>query len=139
MKSLMLGLSFFLCASHAMVAQEKATIRVQIQDVKSDEGMLRVGLYNTAENWLEKVYASESTTIVNGTCEVLFEDVPYGVYAISVYHDENNNGKMDKYLGFFPKENYACSNQAPANYGPPKWNDAKFTINQKTNQQLIKL
>ncbi|MEM9649556.1 MAG: DUF2141 domain-containing protein, partial [Bacteroidota bacterium] len=62
-----------------------------------------------------------------------------GDYAISVYHDENNNGKLDKYLGFYPKEVYGCSNQARGNYGPPKWKDAKFTINQNTNKQIIKL
>ncbi|MEX0363634.1 MAG: DUF2141 domain-containing protein, partial [Allomuricauda sp.] len=128
-----------LCMVFIGSAQSTATLKVQIQDIESDEGMLRVGLYDSAQNWLEKTFKSKSSTIVDGKCEVVFDDVPHGAYGISVYHDENNNGKMDKYLGFYPKENYACSNQAPAKYGPPEWKDAKFTINQKTNQQLIKL
>ena len=139
MKSAILSFGMILCMVSTGSAQSTATLKVQIQDIESDEGMLRVGLYDSAQNWLEKTFKSKSSTIVNGKCEVVFEDVPYGAYGISVYHDENNNGKMDKYLGFYPKENYACSNQAPAKYGPPEWKDAKFTINQKTNQQLIKL
>ncbi|WP_420400138.1 DUF2141 domain-containing protein [Flagellimonas sp.] len=139
MKSAILSFGMILCMLSIGSAQSTATLKVQIQDIESDEGMLRVGLYDSAQNWLEKTFKSKSSTIVNGKCEVVFEDVPYGEYAISVYHDENNNGKMDKYLGFYPKENYACSNQAPAKYGPPEWKDAKFTISQKTNQQLIKL
>ncbi|MCL6265504.1 DUF2141 domain-containing protein [Flagellimonas myxillae] len=139
MKAIILSLGFVLCTSVFATAQSKATLRVQIQDIASDEGTLKVGLYNSAEKWLEEVYMGESSDIKDGQCEVVFENLPFGTYGISVYHDENNNGKMDKYLGFFPKEDYACSNQAPAKYGPPEWKDAKFIINQKTNQQLIKL
>ncbi|TMU56982.1 DUF2141 domain-containing protein [Flagellimonas algicola] len=139
MKSAILSFGMILCMVSIASAQTTATLKVQIQDIESDEGMLRVGLYDSAQNWLEKTFKSKSSTIVDGKCEVVFDNVPYGFYGISVYHDENNNGKMDKYLGFYPKENYACSNQAPAKYGPPEWKDAKFIINQKTNQQLIKL
>ncbi|WP_431121943.1 DUF2141 domain-containing protein [Flagellimonas flava] len=139
MKSAILSFGMILCMVSIGSGQSTATIKVRIQDIESDEGMLRVGLYDSAQNWLEKTFKSKSSTIMDGKCELVFDDVPYGEYAISVYHDENNNGKMDKYLGFYPKENYACSNQAPAKYGPPEWKDAKFIINQKTNQQLIKL
>lgn len=139
MKSVILSFGMVLCMVSIAFAQSSATLKVKIQDIESDEGMLRVGLYDSAQNWLEKALKSQSSTIVDGKCEVVFDNVPYGAYGISVYHDENNNGKMDKYLGFYPKENYACSNQAPAKYGPPEWKDAKFIINQKTNQQLIKL
>jgi len=139
MKSAILSFGMILCMVSIASSQSTATLRVQVRDIESDEGMLRVGLYDSAQNWLEKTFKSKSSTIVDGKCEVVFDDVPYGAYGISVYHDENNNGKMDKYLGFYPKESYACSNQAPAKYGPPEWKDAKFIINQKTNQQLIKL
>ena len=139
MRSAILSFGFVLFLVSVTAAQSTATIKVEVQGIKSDEGMLRVGLYDSAHTWLEKVFKSESTPIVNGKCEVVFADLPFGEYGISVYHDENNNGELDKFLGFYPKEDYACSNQAPANYGPPKWKDAKFTINQKSNQQLIKL
>lgn len=139
MKSLILSLGFGLFSIMATIAQNTATLSVKIQDIASDDGMLYVGLYNSAGEWLEQTYKGESSIIANGKCEVVFKEVPYGEYAISVYHDENDNGKMDKYLGMIPKESYACSNQAPANFGPPRWDDAKFIINQETNQQIIKL
>lgn len=139
MKTTIACLGLILCFSITGLAQNTASLKVKITDIESDEGMLMVGLYNTAEDWLEEVFKSKKSSIENGQCEVLFKNVPHGEYAISVYHDENNNGKMDKYLGFYPKENYACSNQAPARYGPPKWSDAKFIIDKNHNEQTIKL
>lgn len=139
MRTIILSLTVLFCLGSANQVRAQATLSVVVEDIGSDEGMLRVGLYNSVDNWLEQVFKSKSSTIKNGKCEVTFENLPYGDYAVSVYHDENNNGKMDKYLGFYPKENYGCSNQAKAKYGPPEWKDAQFTINQESNYQHIKL
>ncbi len=138
MKTLILCFGLLIGISFVSNAQSTSTLKVSFQDIENDEGMLRIGLYSSSGDWLEKVFKSKSSTIVGGKCDVVFENIPFGEYAISAYHDENDNGKMDKYLGFYPKESYACSNQAPANYGPPEWRDAKFKINKKKNQQHIK-
>lgn len=138
MKTLILCLGLLLGTVLTTYAQTRGAIKVTFEDIASDEGTLKTGLYNSAGSWLDEAFKAKSSVIKNGKCEVVFEDIPYGEYGVSAYHDENNNGKMDKYLGFYPKENYACSNQAPAKYGPPQWKDAKFQINQKTNQQHIK-
>src|SRR5262245_49789263 len=37
-------------------------------------------------------------------------DVPYGDYGVAVFHDENSNGKMDKYVLGIPLEPYGFSN-----------------------------
>jgi len=65
---------------------------------------------------------------------VTFTDVPKGEYAVSVYHDENSNGVMDKNMFGIPSEDYASSNNAKGVMGPPKYADAKFKIN--TNSKI---
>ncbi|SHG22284.1 DUF2141 domain-containing protein [Flagellimonas flava] len=139
MKTLILSLMVTVSFVTLTKAQSLATLTVSIENIENDEGMIRVGLYNTPNSWLEEVFMGGETTIENGKGQLVFKNVPFGEYAISLYHDENNNGKLDKYLGFYPKEVYGCSNQARGNYGPPKWTDAKFTIDQNTNKQIIKL
>jgi uncharacterized protein (DUF2141 family) len=78
--------------------------------------------------------------IKNKEAKVSFSDVPDGVYAISVFHDEDNNGKLNMVLGFYPSEATGASNNAPANFGPPKWKNAKFEVkNGQVVKQHIKL
>jgi uncharacterized protein (DUF2141 family) len=59
---------------------------------------------------------------------VIFTNVPDGDYAVSCFHDEDDNGKLNMFMGMMPTEDYGTSNNAPANFGPPKWIDAKFEI-----------
>lgn len=42
--------------------------------------------------------------IANSKATATFKDIPDGVYAISVYHDENDNDKLDLIMGMMPKE-----------------------------------
>ena len=73
------------------------------------------------------------------TCRYTFKNIPKGVYAISLFHDENDNGTMDTNFVGIPKEAYGCSNNAKGFMGPPKWQDAKFEINDQVITQTITL
>lgn len=53
-----------------------------------------VGLYNAENGLLKKAYRLFSAKIFNEIVKVLFGDLPIGTYAISFYHDENNNGEF---------------------------------------------
>jgi uncharacterized protein (DUF2141 family) len=48
------------------------------------------------------------------------------VLAVSVYHDENSNGELDKTLGV-PTEPYGFSGQSGRLLGPPKFTQVQFT------------
>ena len=50
------------------------------------------------------------------------------MYAISVFHDKNDNKKMDTNFIGIPKEPIGCSNGATGFMGPPKYKKAKFTV-----------
>lgn len=114
-------------------------IKLLVTDASSDKGNMIIGLYSNKEEWLEKVYMGMVSEIENGQCEVQFEKIPYGEYAISLFHDKNNNRKFDMFLGFMPKEDYGTSNEAKGNFGPPKWEDAKFKLSQEEKSITIKL
>ena len=43
----------------------------------------------------------------------------------------NNNNKLDTNLFGIPKEPYGFSNNARSKWGPPKYEIAKFELNQK--------
>lgn len=111
---------------------QNANLTVSIIDLKSNSGLLTVELYNSKEKFLKTAYKKGSSTIKSNSASVTFSDIPKGEYTVMVYHDINNNGKLDKSFIGMPKEPVACSNNAKGFMGPPKYDDAKFTVTADT-------
>ncbi|MCB0445953.1 MAG: DUF2141 domain-containing protein [Gelidibacter sp.] len=122
-------------------AQDKVTqdVVVTITNFDNDKGKVFIALYNSEASFLGTGYMSVISNIKDKACSVTFKDVPHGIYAISLFHDENGNNKMDSNFLGIPKEDYACSNNAKGFMGPPKWQDAKFEVKNETIHQAIKI
>lgn len=117
---------------------ETCTVTVQLEGLGSDQGDLQVALYSSEDSWLGKPFMAESVKIVDGTATVVFSNVPFGIYAISSVHDEDSNGKLNTGLMGIPSEPYANSRGAKGRFGPPKWEDAKFSLDAPTATETIK-
>lgn len=117
--------SFFL--SHAQ-EKETHTITVTISGMKSDKGDVFVALYNSEKNFLKKRFKGNIVNVTDKKATVVFENIKNGIYAISVFHDENDNKKMDTRIFGIPKEPIGTSNSATGFMGPPKFKDAKFNV-----------
>lgn len=114
-------------------------ITVNIENLDSNKGHIYTALYNSETSFLSKGYKSNISAIKNNSCTVVFKDVPKGVYAVSFFHDENENKKMDTSFLGIPSEDYGCSNNATGFMGPPKWDDAKFEVKNESITQTITL
>ncbi len=57
-----------------------------------------------------------------------FFDVPEGDYALRMFRDINENGKLDTNALGIPSEPYTFSNNARSAFGPPDFNSAKFSV-----------
>jgi uncharacterized protein (DUF2141 family) len=104
------------------------TLTVLIDGFNSDKGEARIALFNSMEGYKtdEKAFRQEAVRISNGKAEWALKDLPFGEYAIKVFHDENGNHKLDKNLFGAPTEAYAFSNNARATFGPPDYKKAAF-------------
>lgn len=72
------------------------------------------------------------------TCR--FEGLAPGDYALSVMHDEDGDGEIDKNFFGIPTEGWATSNDAPPRaFGPPKWEDAKIDFDGGAFEQRIRM
>lgn len=126
---LLLGCMYHTLAQNSLTPIQSSAVTIEISGVSSDEGAVFIALYSDNENWLRATDFSKKALIVNGSVVVKFENIPNGQYAISVFHDENNNGELDTNFMGIPKEDFACSNEAKGRFGPPKWEDAVFEVN----------
>src|SRR5690554_3491154 len=98
--------------SYQAEVQDSASITVSIEGATSNKGKMFVAIYNAEGDFLKASFKSVKSSIVNKSCTVTFEGIPEGVYAVSVFHDENDNGKLDSNFLGIPTEDYACSNDA---------------------------
>ena len=133
---------FTVCILFGLTAAAEPTggITVRVEVIKSDKGSIVLILCNSQDMYQSELdkygeisdtsFRSVSAEIKGNSFEWIFEDIPYGEYALMLYHDENNNGKLDKNKKEPPKEPYAFSNNARAPAGPPKYEKAKFRVDQ---------
>lgn len=112
-------------------AQEETTtftLTASFSGMKSNTGKLFVAIYTTDATFLKKNHRGKIVPIQNKQAIAVFENLPKGIYALSSFHDENNNQKLDTNFFGIPKEPLGMSNNAKGFMGPPKFKDAKFML-----------
>ncbi len=107
-----------------------ATLTVLISGLSNDKGNVRVALFSSKDNYDNEIAVRKAIAeIKNRSAKIVFQNIPFGVYAVKFYHDENSNGKLDTNLFGMPEEDYGFSNNATGNFGPASFEDTKFEIN----------
>ena len=99
-------------------------IEVIVKNVKNDKGTLMVGLFNSEKTFTIQSWKGEKPRAAAGTVKVIFQNIPSGEYAVSVYHDANE--MLDVNFIGIPKEGFGFSNDVMGTFGPPTFEKAKF-------------
>jgi len=132
---LLLGLLIF--GSSKVLGQtdlEKETLTLRIEDLIPQTGVVRAALFQSSDgfpNNTKKAFALNQSSVTANNVTLTFENIPFGIYAISVYQDLNNDHRLNKSILGIPKEPIGFSNDPPVRMGPPHFNDACFTFDQK--------
>lgn len=111
---------------------ETGTLVVQMTDLKTGDGKLRMVMFDSKEDFLKRPLHAEVIGIENLQGTWTIEQLPYGTYAVLAHQDVNENGKMERHWYGKPKEPTGTSNDAPAKFGPPKFKDAEFQFETET-------
>lgn len=125
------------------VPAAEGTLRVVATNVKNDKGSIYVWVYDKPDTWLSDKYRTQASVKVAGNRQsdtvALELQLPPGQYALSVFHDANANGKLERNFIGIPKEPSALSNNVRPRFGPPKYKDAVFTVGTEPVEQKLKL
>lgn len=103
-------------------------IIVNVKGIKDQEGKIFIALFDSEENFLGKRLGGGSKPVDGETLILTFKNMKKGTYAVSIFHDVNDNGKFDKNFMGIPNEPYAFSNDAKGMFGPPKFEECKFDV-----------
>lgn len=116
-------------------------INIEVQNLKNTIGKVSIGLYNKSENFsiVSKEYKGVHLNIDSHVLSYTFKKIPNGTYAVSIFHDENSNAKLDKNFLGIPKEGYGFSNNTKTTLLAPSFNDAEFKVSTQTINIKIKM
>lgn len=117
-----------LVLSLAAGAARAGDLTIRVEEVKTVQGKIMAALYDSADGFLKRTVKAAAAPAAMGATTIVMEDVPAGEYAIALFHDANGNGAMDRNAMGLPVEDFAFSNNAMGNMGPPAFADTKFAV-----------
>ena len=123
-----------------LACRAQGTVEVTIGDIKSNEGKIIFMLFNQADGFpsqKEKAFKRVKVDARKGQIPFIFKDLPFGTYALSVAHDENDNDEIDKNFIGFPKERIGASNQT--RLGKPNFEKSKFSLSESRKVAVINM
>lgn len=105
------------------------TLTLRVTNVRNATGSIHVDICRQEQFLTDRCTYDATVPARAGVTLVTVADLPPGRYAAQVFHDENNNRKVDRVLfGKLPKEGLAFSNDAFKRLAAPKWEDAQFAF-----------
>ncbi len=113
-----------------MAIAQKFTLKIIVEGFENNKGKLYWQLLDSKEKILrQSMEASDSKGVM-----IEIKDLQSGKYAVKVFQDVNNNGKLDTGMFGIPKEPWGLSNNVKATFGPPKFEDMLFEL--KSNKEI---
>lgn len=103
MKKLLIYVLPFMLAFYSAHAYASDTpmhsVVITVTNIINQNGKIQIGLYNSPEKFSNIETSFRGGVAIDIESEKLtyvFKDIPTGVYAVSVFHDENSNSLLDK-------------------------------------------
>jgi uncharacterized protein (DUF2141 family) len=114
-------------------AASAADLTVTISGARNANGAIAAGIFNSESGFPKPAAAVVAfrTKATTGPVSFTVHDLPAGRYAVTSYHDENDNGKLDADQTGLPTEGYGVSNKAREVLSPPQWSKASFELREQ--------
>src|ERR1700719_235081 len=105
------GSAICIAALAASVSAWCAELVVVVDGVRNDKGDVELTVYDRPDQWPNGVSVTDMKEAAKpGSVIFSIRDLSPGTYAITAFHDENSNGKLDTNFFGFPLEGFAFSN-----------------------------
>lgn len=132
------------CAPAEAQATGAATLTVHVTGARNAKGQIRAALFQGAKGFPGDASQAIETQAADIdpqslSAQIVFKGLHDGVYAVSIFHDENRNQKLDKNLLGIPREGYGASNNPKKKMGPPNFEETKFQLSGQAQSLEIKL
>ena len=117
-----------------------AQIEVSIERLRNRRGQVHVCLTRNSSHFPNCAGdpAALKRSVPAGTASVRFDGVQPGAYAISLFHDENANGKFDTFAGI-PREGFGFSRNPAVRFGAPRFRQVVIDLAPGFARQTVRM
>jgi uncharacterized protein (DUF2141 family) len=118
---------------------EMVYVKIKLDNLDiSKGGKIYFALYNSKDCFLkiEQATSAEVWSLEDAQKGFYYSIQKNQSYAFTLFHDQNENGKIDMTLIGLPKEGYAFSNNSMGRFGPPSFDNAKFACDSDCEQTI---
>ncbi len=114
---------------------------VEITGVRSDRGVIYIAVFADAESYEQTTDAIAKVAVpaVEGTVTAHLDLPAAGTVAISMFHDENDNGSLDTNRLGIPLEGYGFSNGVVGRFGKPGFSKITIDVGEGTTEIGVNL
>ena len=118
-KLYLIFLLLYVSNSYSQSKSSDFTLSMKVSNFKTIKGVLRVCITDKKDDFLKSCIFSKTVVVKDATVSLKIENMEKGNYAVSVYHDENNNDILETTRLFgIPIEPYGFSNNPSMTFGP---------------------
>ena len=89
---------------------------------------MRICLASSPDDFPNGCTIGEVHKVVSKNCTIVLSNIPKGKYAISLFHDKNDDGHLNTGWFGIPKEKYGFSNNPPSRFGVPDFEKCLLMI-----------
>ena len=112
---------------------DNASIKVTVDAIESTEGTVVFMLFDQEEGFpreVAKAWKIGKVRPQGKKAEYTFSEVPYGTYAIAIFHDEDDDGEISTNFMGLPQERVGATNMR--SLGKPGFRKCQVVIDQPT-------
>ena len=111
------------------VGAPTATIEVDLNGLRNTRGAVHACLTRNPAHFpdCKSDPLALKRSVQASAGQIDFKGVSPGRYALSVFHDENDNRKLDTFLGI-PKEGFGFSRNPIVRFGPPRFDKVSMEL-----------
>lgn len=110
-------------------------LTVEVLNAQPDKGKVNAALFANEASWMRSAHA-EQRIPATGQTVLVFRNLPPGLYALSLFQDENGNNKLDANVLGLPTEAYGFSRDASGTMGPPSFRAAAVELQADTTLKI---
>ena len=105
-------------------------IFLEVYGFENLDGNLVIAIDNSSEQFDSdtECYIDTTIDVISTDMTIIIDGINSGTYAISIFHDEDEDSKLDLGLLDIPQEGFGFSNNPDIGFSKPEFNDCKFVI-----------
>lgn len=117
-----------------------ATLDVDVDRVRSMRGVIHACLNRDPVHFPDcrKDPAALKLTVPAAQAQLRFSGLIPGRYALTVFHDENGNQRLDTMLGI-PREGFGFSRNPKVRFGAPRFNQVAIVLDRGISRQTVRM